>query len=147
MTTNATTKPSRTPIWLIGGAAAWLAYAVMLSGLHLVLLQQWGVAYTIRIYSLSSAAPPSLLHAVLIGMVAPGMYLMELLSLLHIHLAWVDSAIYNWGKMTFLSSLPAFVVGALLTASDRRLKLAGSISGLLLLGGSLLYLLDALFSR
>jgi hypothetical protein len=147
MTTNATTKPSRIPIWLVGGAAAWLAYAVTLSALHLVLLQQWGVAYTIKIYSLSSAAPGSLLHILLIAMVAPGMFLMELLSFLHIHSAWVDSAIYNWGKMTFLSSLPAFLVGMLLTASDRRLKLAGSIIGLLLLGGSLLFVLNALFSQ
>jgi hypothetical protein len=147
MTTKATTQPSRTPIWLIGGAAAWLAYAVTLSALHLVLLQQWGVAYTIKIYSLNSAAPSSFMHALLIAMVAPGMFLMELLSFLHIHLAWVDSAIYNWGKMTFLSSLPAFVVGMLLTASDRRLKLAGSITGLLLLGGSLLFVLNALFSQ
>jgi hypothetical protein len=147
MTTNTTSKASRTPIWLIGGAAAWLAYAVTLSALHLVLLQQWGVAYTIKIYSLNASAPSSLMHALLIAMVAPGMFLMQLLSFLHIHLPWVDSAIYNWGKMTFLSSLPAFLVGMLLTAADRRLKLAGSIIGLLLLGGSLLFVLNTLFSQ
>ncbi len=136
---------SHTPFWLIGGIAAWLAYAVTLSGLHLVLLQKWGVAYTIKIYSLNPSEPFSLSHALLIAMVAPGLFTLNALSFLHVHIPWLDSAVYNWAKMTLISSLPALVVGILVTASDRRLKLAGSIIGLLVLGGSILSVLNNLF--
>jgi hypothetical protein len=135
---------SRTPLWLIGGLSAWLAYAITLSSLHLVLLDQWGVAYTIKIYSLNPSEPFSLFHAALVAMVSPGFFMLEALSFLHIHISWLDAAIYNWGKMVLLSSIPAFLVGALLTARDNRLKLAGSILGLLLLGGSLLFVLNSL---
>jgi hypothetical protein len=135
---------TRTPLWLIGGLSAWLAYAVTLSALHLVLLNQWGVAYTIKIYTLNPSEPFSLLHAALVAMVSPGFFQLEVLSFLHIHISWLDAAIYNWGKMVLLSSLPAFLVGSLLTARDNRLKLAGSILGLLLLGGSLLFVLNNL---
>ena len=96
----------------------------LLHHLHLLLLEQWGVAYTVKIYSLDASASPSMLHALLIAMVAPGMFLLEALSFLHVHVAWLDASIYNWGRM----------------------KLAGSILGLLLLGGSLLFVLNNLFS-
>ena len=66
---------------------------------------------------------------------------------MHIHVSWLDSAVYNWGKMTLLSSLPAFLVGALFTSRDNRMKLAGSILGLLLLGGSLLFVLNGLLAQ
>lgn len=137
---------SRIPIWLIGGTLAWLAYVISLSVLHLVLMEQWGVPYTIKIYSLDPSQPLSLVHAILVAMVAPGFFLLDTLSFLHLHSPWLDSAIYNWGKLTLLSSLPAFFVGALLLSNDRRLKLAGSILGLLLLGGGLLFLLSGLFN-
>ena len=135
---------SRTPLWLIGGLSAWLAYAITLSALHLVLLDQWGVGFTIKIYSLNPSEPFSLLHTTLVAMVSPGFFLLEALSFLHIHISWLDAAVYNWGKMVLLSSLPAFLVGALLTSRDNRLRLAGSILGLLLLGGSLLFVLNSL---
>ena len=140
-------KHSRIPIWLIGGTLAWLAYVVTLSVLHVVLMEQWGVSYTIKIYSLDPTEPFSLVHAILVAMVSPGFFLLEVLSFLHIHSPWLDSAIYNWGKLTLLSSLPAFLVGALLISSDRRLKLTGSILGLLLLGGSLLFVLSSSFNQ
>jgi hypothetical protein len=139
-------KHSRIPLWLIGGTLAWLAYVITLSVLHVVLMEQWGVPYTIKIYSLDPSQPFSLVHAILVAMVAPGFFLLEVLSFLHIHSPWLDSAIYNWGKLTLLSSLPAFLVGALLFSSDRRMKLAGSILGLLLLGGGLLFVLSGSFN-
>lgn len=138
---------TRVPIWLIGGASAWLAYVVTLSALHLWLLDQWGVSYTIQIYSLNSSQPYPLLHAILVAMISPGFFLLEVLSFLHIHVSWLDSAIYNWGKMTLLSSLPALIIGALLTTRDGRLKLVGAIFGLLLLGGSLLFVLNAVLGQ
>ena len=137
----------RVPIWLIGGASAWLAYTITLSALHVWLLKQWGVPYTIQIYSLSSSEPLSLVHVLLVAMISPGFFLLDALSFFHIHISWLDSAIYNWGKLTLLSSLPAFLVGALLTARDSRLKLAGAIIGLLLLGGSLLSVLNGLLGQ
>jgi hypothetical protein len=140
-------KQSRIPLWLIGGTLAWLVYVISLSVLHLVLMEQWGVPFTIKIYSLDPSQPFSLVHASLVAMVSPGFFLLEMLSFLHVHSPWLDSAIYNWGKMTFLSSLPAFLVGALLFSSDRRLKLAGSILGLLLLGGGLLFVLGGSFTQ
>ena len=139
-------KHSPIPLWLIGGTLAWLAYVITLSMLHLVLMEQWGVAFTIKIYSLDPSQPFSLVHAILVAMVSPGFFLLEVLSFLHIHSPWLDSAIYNWGKLTLLSSLPAFLVGALLFSGDRRLKLAGSILGLLLVGGGLLFVLSGSFS-
>ncbi len=139
-------KHSRIPLWLIGGTLAWLAYVVTLSVLHVVLMEQWEVPYTIKIYSLDPSQPFSLVHAILVAMVAPGFFLLEVLSFLHIHSPWLDSAIYNWGKLTLLSSLPAFLVGVLLFSSDRRMKLAGSILGLLLLGGGLLFVLSGSFN-
>jgi membrane-associated HD superfamily phosphohydrolase len=140
-------KKSRLPLWLIGGTLAWLAYVISLSVLHLVLMEQWGVPYTIKIYSVDPSQPFSLVHAILVAMVSPGFFLLEVISFLHIHSPWLDSAIYNWGKLTLLSSLPAFLVGALLFSSDRRLKLAGSIIGLLLLGGGLLFVLSGSFAQ
>jgi len=141
---NPQTRP-RIPVWLIGGTLAWLAYAISLSVLHLVLMEQWRVPYTIQIYNLDPSQPFSPVHAILVAMVSPGFFLLEALSFLHVHSPWLDSAIYNWGKMTLLSSVPAFLVGALLFSSDRRLKLAGSILGLLLLGGGLLFVLSGSF--
>ncbi len=135
------------PLWLLGGALAWLAYAIALSALHLVLLEQWGVPYTIKIYSLTAAEPLSLVHVILVAMIAPGFFLLEGLSFLHLHSPWLDSAIYNWGRLTLLSSLPAFIVGALLASRDRRLRLAGSVLGLLTLGGSLLFVLNGLYKQ
>ena len=140
-------KHSRIPIWLIGGTLAWLAYVITLSVLHVVLMEQWGVPYTIKIYSLDPSQSFSLIHAILVAMVSPGFFLLEVLSFLHIHSPWLDSAIYNWGKLTLLSSLPAFLVGVLLFSGDRRLKLAGSILGLLLVGGGLLFVLSGSFNR
>jgi hypothetical protein len=131
---------------LIGGTLAWLAYAISLSVLHLVLMEQWGVPYSIKIYSLNPSEPFSIVHAILVAMVSPGFFLLEALSFLHVHSPWLDSAIYNWGKLTLLSSLPAFLIGALLCSSDRRMRLVGSILGLLLLGGSLLYVLSGSFN-
>ncbi len=140
-------KNSRIPLWLIGGTLAWLAYVITLSVLHLVLMEQWGVPYTIKIYSLDPSQPFSLVHAILVAMVSPGFFFLEVLSFLHIHSPWLDSAIYNWGKLTLLSSLPAFLVGALLFSADRRMKLAGSILGLLLLGGGMLFVLSGSFNQ
>lgn len=146
MHTNATQNHSQIPFWLIGGTAAWLIYAIGLSALHVWLLNQWGVPYTIQIYNLKASESLSLVHTLLVGMISPGFFLLEALSFLHIHIAWLDGAIYNWGKMTLLSSLPAFLIGAFLTAKDSRIKLAGAILGLLLLGGSLLFVLNGLLS-
>lgn len=137
----------RVSTWLIGGAGAWLAYAITLSALHVWLLRQWGVPYTIQIYNLSSSEHLSLVHILLVAMISPGFFIIEALSFLHIHISWLDSAIYNWGKLTLLSSLPAFAVGALLTTQDSRMKLAGAILGLLLLGGSLLFVLNGLLAQ
>ena len=138
---------TRIPTWLIGGAAVWVLYAITLSILHLWLLSQWGVSFTIQIYNLSGSEPLSLTHILLIGMVAPGFFIMEALSFLHMHIPWLDAAIYNWRTMVLLSSLPAFVVGGLITTRDRRTSLAGAILGLLLLGGSLLFVLNSLLAR
>jgi hypothetical protein len=146
MSTNSTQNHPQIPVWLIGGTAAWLVYAICLSALHVWLLNQWGVPYTIRIYNLKASESLSLIHTLLVGMISPGFFLLEALSFLHIHIAWLDGAIYNWGKMTLLSSLPAFLVGALLATRDGRTKLAGAILGLLLLGGSLLFVLNGLLS-
>ncbi len=139
-----TTK--RVSTWLIGGASAWLAYTITLSALHVWLLQAWGVPYTIQIYSFSTSEPLSLVHILLVAMIAPGFFLLDALSFLHIHLPWLDSAIYNWGKLTMLSSLPALVVGALLVTRDSRTRLAGAILGLLVLGGCLLFVLNHLLA-
>ncbi len=139
--------PKRISTWLIGGASAWLAYVITLSTLHMWLLKQWGVPYTIQIYTLNSTEPLSFVHILLVGMIAPGFFLLETLSFLHIHIPWLDAAMYNWGKLTLLSSLPSFLVGALLLTRDSRLKLAGAILGLLLLGGSLLFVLNGLLSQ
>jgi hypothetical protein len=141
------TKPSRLPLWLIGGTLAWLLYVIGLSALHLILLEEWGVPFTIKIYSLGSSQPLSFLHTVLVAMVFPGFFLLELFSFLHVQIPWLDSAVYNWGRLTLLSSLPVFVVGALLLARDYRLKLAGAITGLLLLGGSLLFVMNSFYSQ
>ncbi len=139
--------PKRVSTWLIGGAGAWLAYAITLSALHVWLLERWGVPYTIQIYSLKSSEPLSLIQILLVGMIAPGFFLLDTLAFLHIHISWLDAAIYNWGKLTLLSSLPALIVGALLTTRDSRTRLAGAILGLLLLGGSLLFVLNGLLAQ
>lgn len=139
--------PKRVFTWLIGGVSAWLIYAITLSGLHIWLLQAWGVPYTIQIYSLNPSQSLSLVHILLVAMIAPSFFILETLSFLHIHISWLDAAVYNWGKLTLLSSLPAFLVGALLTTRDGRLKLAGAILGLLLLGGSLLFVLNGLLAE
>ena len=138
---------TRIPTWLIGGTVTWLAYAISLSFLHVWLLNQWGVPYTIQIYSLNTSEPYPLAHAILVAMISPGFFMLEALSFLHIHLSWLDAAIYNWGKMTLLSSLPAFLVGVLVTTQDGRMKLAGAIFGLLLFGGSLLFVLNSLLTQ
>jgi hypothetical protein len=133
--------------WLIGGASAWLVYAIVLSALHVWLLETWGVPFTIQIYSLNTSEPLTFVHVLLVGMIAPGLFLLDALSFLHIHVSWLDSAIYNWGKLTLISSLPAFLVGSLITSHDGRSRLAGAILGLLLLGGSLLFILDGLLAQ
>jgi hypothetical protein len=138
--------PKRVSTWLIGGASFWLAYAITLSALHVWLLKAWGVPFTIQIYNLSAPEPLSLVHVLLVALIAPGYFLLEMLSFLHIHLPWLDSAIYNWGKLTLLSSLPAFIVGALLTTHDSRTRLAGAILGLLVMGDCLLFVLNSLLA-
>ena len=137
-------KATRVPGWLIGGSAVWLVYIIVLSILHLWLLSHWGVPYTIRIYTIQSSEPLSVVHILLLGMVAPGFFSLETLSFLHVHIPWLDAAIYNWRTMDLLSSFPAFVVGALLSSHDRRTSLAGAILGLLVLGGCLLFILNRL---
>lgn len=138
--------PKRISTWLIGGASSWLAYVISLSALHVWLLKQWGVPYSIQIYSLSSTETLSLAHVLLVGLISPGFFLLGALSFLHIHIPLLDSAIYNWGKLTLLSSLPVFIVGSLLTAHNSRSRLVGAILGLLLLGGSLLFVLNGLLA-
>ncbi|OGO66182.1 MAG: hypothetical protein A2030_02005 [Chloroflexi bacterium RBG_19FT_COMBO_50_10] len=138
---------TRVPSWLIGSAATWLAYAILLSALHLRLLSQWGVSFTLQIYTVNAPEPLSLTHILLLGMVAPGFFILEALSFLHVHIPWLDAAIYNWRTMVLLSSLPAIVIGALLSTRDRRLSLAGTILGLSLFGGSLLFILNHLLER
>ncbi len=139
--------PKHVSTWLIGGASAWLAYAITLSALHVWLLQAWHVPYTIHIYSFSTSEPLSLVHILLVALVAPGFFVLDTLSFMHIHLAWLDSAIYNWGKLTLLSSLPAFFIGALLATHDSRTRLAGAILGLLVLGDCLLFVLNSLLAQ
>lgn len=138
---------TRIPTWLIGSAVTWLAYVLALSILHVWLLSQWEVPFTIQIYSLGAYEPLALTHILLLGMVAPGFFILEALSFLHIHIPWLDAAIYNWRTMVLLSSLPAFLVGALVATRDRRTTLAGAILGLLMLGGSLLFILNSLLAR
>jgi hypothetical protein len=120
---------TRIPSWLIGGVVAWLAYVIILSVLHIQLLNQWGVPFTLQIYTMNASEPLSLTHLLLLGMVAPGFFIIEALSFLH---------------MALLSSLSAILVGALLSTRDRRMNLAGAILGLALLGGSLLFILNRL---
>jgi hypothetical protein len=140
-------KYTRVPSWLIGSAALWLAYAISLSILHLVLLNDWGVTFTLQLYDLAEPESVSLPHVMLLGMVAPGFFILETLSFLKIHIHWLDSAIYNWRTMVMISSLPAFVIGGLLSSRDRRVTLAGAIVGLTFLGGSLLFILNHLLAR
>ena len=144
-----TIKPnfSRLPGWSVGGVAAWLAYAISLSALFLRLLSQLGYTSTIQIYSMSSSEPLTLAHILLLGMVAPGFFIIQALSILGIHIAWVDAAVYNWPTMVLLSSAWAFLFGALLAIRDRRTNLVGAIFGLLMLGGSLLFILNRLMAR
>jgi hypothetical protein len=130
--------------WVIGAAGVWLAYAITLSFMHLRLLDQLGVPSTMQIYTMNLSEPLSLAHILLLGMVAPGFFIMEALSFLHIHIPWVDAAIYNWRTMVLLSSLPAILIGALLSTRDKRINLAGAIFLLVLLGGSLLFILNRL---
>jgi hypothetical protein len=134
----------RIPNWVIGAAGVWLAYAITLSFMHLRLMDQLGVPSSIQIYSMNLSEPLSLAHILLLGMVAPGFFIMEALSFLHIHIPWVDAAIYNWRTMVLLSSLPAILIGALLSTRDKRINLAGAIFLLALLGGSLLFILNRL---
>jgi hypothetical protein len=134
----------RIPNWVIGGAGVWLAYAITLSFMHLRLMDQLGVPSTIQIYTMNLPEPLSLAHVLLLGMVAPGFFIIEALSFLHIHIPWVDGAIYNWRTMVLLSSLPAILIGALLSTRDKRINLAGAILLLALLGGSLLFILNRL---
>src|SRR4030042_6750555 len=123
---------TRVPSWLIGSAATWIVYILLLSLFHIQLLNQWGVSFTLQLYTLSSSEPVSLIHILLLGMVAPGFFILEGLSFLHIHVPWLDAAIYNWRTMALLSSLPALVCGGLIASRDRRTTLAGAILGLLL---------------
>jgi len=134
----------RIPNWLIGAAGVWLAYVVTLSFMHLRLMDQLGVPSSIQIYSMNLSEPLSLAHILLLGMVAPGFFIMEALAFLHIHIPWVDAAIYNWRTMVLLSSLPAILIGALLSTRDKRINLTGAIFLLVLLGGSLLFILNRL---
>jgi hypothetical protein len=138
---------TRVPSWLIGSAVIWLAYVIILSVLHLHLLNEWGVPFTIQLYTLSPSEPVSLTHILLLGMVAPGFFILEALSFLHIHIPWIDAAIYNWRTMVLLSSIPIFLIGILVTSKDRRMTLAGTILGLSLFGGSLLFILNHLLTR
>jgi hypothetical protein len=138
---------TRVPSWLIGSTVIWLAYAIGLSVLHLILLNLWGVSFTLQLYTLKNVQPVSLVHILLLGMVAPGFFILEVASFLHVHIPWLDAAIYNWRTMVFISSLPAFVVGALVISKDRRVALAGAILGLSLVGGSLLFILSRLLSQ
>ena len=140
-------KTTRIPSWLIGGAAAWLAFTIVLSILHVWLLNQWGVPFSIQLYSLGVSEGVSLAHALLLGMVAPGFFILETLAFLHVHIPWLDAAIYNWRTMVLLSSIPVFLVGACIAGRDRRVTLFGAILGLLLLGGSLLFILNQLSAR
>jgi hypothetical protein len=137
---------TRIPNWLIGGAGVWLAYVVTLSFLHLRLYSLWGEPSTLQMYT-SVPEPASLTQILLLGMVAPGFFFMEALSIIGIHLPWVDAAIYNWRTMILLSSLPAILFGVLISTRDKRMNLAGAILGLALLGGSLLFILNHLLSR
>jgi hypothetical protein len=111
------------------------------------LLSQWDVPFTIQIYSLGATESLTLTHVLLLGMVAPGFFLLEALSFLHIHISWLDAAIFNWRTMVLLSSLPAFLVGALIATRDRRTVLVGAIFGLLLLGGCLLFVLNNMLAQ
>jgi hypothetical protein len=138
--------PSRIPNWLIGGAGVWLAYVVTLSFLHLRLVNLWDEPSTLQIYT-GVAEPASIIQILLLGMVAPGFFIIDILSFLNIHLAWVDAAIYNWRTMVLLSSLPAIAIGVLLSMKDRRINLAGAILGLALLGGSLLFIVNRMLAR
>jgi hypothetical protein len=135
---------TRIPNWLIGGAGVWLAYAITLGFMHLRLLDQMGAPSTLHMYTMNMSEPLSLAHILLLGMVAPGFFIIDALSFLRIHIPWVDAAIYNWRTMVLLSSLPAILIGALLSTRDRRMNLAGAILGLALLGGSLLFILNRL---
>jgi|GEM_PF-1630050 len=138
--------PSRIPNWLIGGAGVWLAYVVTLSFLHLRLVSLWDGPSTLQMYS-GVSEPVSLIQILLLGMVAPGFFIIDALSFLKIHLPWVDAAIYNWRTMVLLSSLPAIAIGVLLSAKDRRTNLAGAILGLVVLGGSLLFILNHILAQ
>ena len=138
---DSTQSSTRIPNWLIGGAGVWLAYVVTLSFLHLRLFNLWEGPSTLQIYA-GVSEPVSLIQILLLGMVAPGFFIIEALSFLKIHLPWVDAAIYNWRTMVLLSSLPAIAIGVLLSSKDRRISLAGAILGLVVLGGSLLFILD-----
>jgi hypothetical protein len=137
---------TKIPNWLIGGAGVWLAYAITLSFLHLRLYNLWGGPSTLQMYT-SVPEPASLTQILLLGMVAPGFFIIEALSFLRIHIPWIDAAIYNWRTMIMLSSLPAIVFGTLLSTRDRRLNLAGAIFGLAVLGGSLLFILNHLINQ
>lgn len=138
---------TRVPTWLIGGTIIWLAYVIGLSFLHLSLLNQWNVPFTLQLYTLGPDQPVSLTHILLLGMVAPGFFTLEVFSFIHVHIPWLDAAIYNWRTMALISSLPAFIISALVTSKDRRLTLAGTILGLSLFGGSLLFILNHLLAR
>jgi hypothetical protein len=133
---------TRIPNWLIGGVGVWLAYAVTLSFMHMRLLDLWGAPSTLQMYSLNVSEPISLPQILLLGIVALGFFIIEGLSLLRIHIPWMDAAIYNWRTMVLLSSLPAFIAGALISTHNRRLNLAGAILAVTLLGGSLLFILN-----
>jgi hypothetical protein len=121
-------------------------YAVTLAFAPMAIYNVWGGPSTLQMYT-SVPEPTSLTQILLLGMVAPGFFIMELLSFFRIHIPWVDAAIYNWRTMVLLSSLPAIVLGTLLSTRDKRLNLAGAIFGLALLGGSLLFILNHLTSR
>lgn len=137
---------TRVPNWLFGGVVIWLAYAITLSILHLRLLSIWGVSFTLQLYKLSEFEPVSMTHILLLGMVAPGFFILEVLAFLRIHIPWLDAAIFNWRTMVFISSLPAFIIGSMITARDRRITLMGTILGLTLLGGCLLFVLNHLLA-
>jgi hypothetical protein len=133
---------ARFPRWLLGGIGAWLAWSFCLSALHLQLLSQWGVPYSIHLYAPDPSTPLSLGHALLIGMISPAFFCLQAFSALNLHLPWLDAIIYNWRAMVFLSSGPAFLIGALSAAWEKRSCLAAAIISLLLLIGGVLFILN-----
>jgi len=135
---------ARIPKWLLGGIAAWLAWCISLGVLHLHLLSQWGVPYSIHLYAPDLSTPTSLPHLLLLGMVSPAFFALQTFSALGIHLYWLDAIIYNWRLMVLLASGPAFVIGALVAIRNRLAFLAASVIAVLHLIAGILFILSTL---